>query len=155
MQHSVFIDKIGTIFNGGYNDAVENYERYKEYSQMGIGLFAEKNVYLLGESGNVIKSCGSTRFDTGGTVAQTKDFVKDFILGKKINSNELTDDFSVLENSVLIYKSKDGQHPLISRESKNGLVFHKRNFSSSDYMNSLSEKFREICIKNAIKFEIR
>ena len=155
MQHSVFIDKIGTIFNGGYNDAVENYERYKEYSQMGIGVFAEKNVYLLGEGGNIMKSCGSTRFETGGAVAQTKDFVKDFIIGKKINPNELTDDFSVLENSVLIYKSKDGQHPLISRESKNVLVFHKRNFSASDYMNSLAEKFRETCIKNAIKFEIK
>ena len=154
MAYSVFIDTIGKIHDGNYETSVENYERYKEFSQRGIGRFSEKNVYLLGDGGSIIKSFGSTKFESGGTVSTGKDFIKDFILGKKINRKDLTDDFSVLESTALIYKSQDGQYPLITKKVKDSAIFHKSNFSSSDYINSLIAKFKEVCIKNAIQFQI-
>jgi hypothetical protein len=162
MTHSVFIDKIGRIFNGGYEESVENYERYKEISQMGVGRFAQKNVYLLDESGGIVKSFGSTKFDDGGSVIGQYDIVKDFILGKKINPKNIPDDFSLLQDSintntssVLIYKSLSGIYPLIEKKSKNEAVFNKRNFINNDYINELEKRFREICIANAIKFHIK
>jgi len=154
MGHAVFIDKIGKIFDGDYNEAIDNYERYKDYSQQGIGRYSQKNVYLLDDGGQIVKSFGTTKFETGGAVMEKTDIVKNFILGKKINKDDLGDDFFVLESSVLIYKSENGQYPLITKEN-NVFTFHKSNFSSSDYINSLLQKFRDICIKNVIRFEVK
>ncbi|MBK7362955.1 MAG: hypothetical protein IPJ01_11725 [Micavibrio sp.] len=154
MGHAVFIDRIGKIFDGNYDEAIDNYERYKDYSQQGIGRFADKNVYMLDGSGQIVKSFGSTKFETGGAVAERVDVIKNFILGKKINQSDLGDDFFVLESSVLIYKTQGGQYPLISKEN-NTFTFHKSNFPSSDYINSLLEKFRDVCIKNANRFEVK
>lgn len=154
MEHTVFVDKIGKIFNGDYNEAVENFERYKDFSQMGIGRFAQKNVYLLDSSNGIVKSFGSTKFEGGGNVEQKSDFIKDFILGKKIKKENLPDDFYILESSVMIYKNKEGQYPLISK-SQGNVIFHKSNFSISDYITSIEKKFKEVCVLNAIKFEMK
>jgi hypothetical protein len=160
MTHSVFIDKIGRIFQGDLSESIENYDRYKDLSQMGVGRFSEKNVYLLDESNNIIKSFGTTRFDNGGAVKDNIDIVKYFLLGKKID--KMPDEFSVLENpigsdnsSVLIYKTLDGHYPLIERKSKKEANFNKSNFLSNDYINELESRFKNICVTNAIKFEIK
>ena len=159
MAHSVFIDKIGKIFQGKLSESIENYDRYKDLSQMGVGIFAEKNVYLLDDSNNIIKSFGSTRFDIGGAVSDV-DVVKNFVLDKKID--KLPDDFYILENptgsdnsSFLIYKSVEGHYPLIERKSKKEAVFNKSNFISNDYINEMKKRFKDICITNAIKFEVK
>lgn len=151
----VFIDKIGKIYDG--SDAVSEFDRYKDLSQQGIGKFAEKNVYLLDESDNIIKSFGVTAFANGGAIAGNTDIVKDFILGKKIdNSKAIESGFTALQSdeaSVLVYKNNDGQFPIITI-SKGSAVFHKTNFSPDSYIDSMAESFRYVCIRNAMKFTI-
>ncbi len=151
----VFIDKIGKIYDG--SEAVSEFDRYKDLSQQGIGKFAEKNVYLLDESDNIVKSFGVTAFANGGEVGENTDIVKDFILGKKIdNSKAIESGFTALQSngaSVLVYKNNDGQLPLITI-SKGSAFFHKTNFSPDPYIDSMSESSRHICIRNAMKFII-
>lgn len=158
MAHSVFIDKIGRIFNGDSSESLEQYEMYKDYSQQGIGRFANKNVYLLDDRDDIISSHGNTKFETGGGVPETDNYVKEFMLGKSIKNNEKSD-FFALDNdsnnsSVLIYKSDSGTFPLISK-SKGSAIFHKKNFSVSDIINAYENTFKDICIKKAINFEIK
>lgn len=160
MLHSVFIDKIGKIYDGNYNDAVDNFDRYRDLSQQGIGRFAQKNVYLLNNEGNIVKSYGTTAFKDGGEVLENVDVIKDFILGKKIdNSKSIESGFTAIQSkkpngsSVLVYKNNDGQFPLITI-SNNNAIFHKTNFSPDSYINSMAQSFRDVCIKNAMKFTI-
>ena len=157
MTHSVFIDKIGKIYDGNYNDAVSEFERYKNDSQQGIGRFSQKNVYLLNNEGGIIKSYGTNAYRDGGEIVETKDTIKDFIIGKKIDNSKSTESgFTALQSngsSVLVYKNNDGQFPLITI-SGNSAIFHKSNFSPDSYIDSMAQSFREICIKNAIKFTI-
>ena len=154
MTHSVFVDKIGVVFEGEYQEANDNYETYKDFSQRGVGLFSSKSVYLL-DGRAIVKSAGLGKYAEGGTVADARDFVGDFIIGKKLGNGDLSDDFSVLDSSVLIYKSAGGQYPLVSKKSKNEMIFHKNNFPVSDYIKSLEKKFKDICLKSGIKFEIK
>jgi hypothetical protein len=158
MAHSVFIDKIGRIFNGDNLESREQYEMYKDYSQQGIGRFANKNVYLLDDKDNIISSHGVTKFEGGGGVPETDNYVKEFMLGKVIKNDEKID-FFALDNdtnnsSVLIYKSDSGTFPLISK-SKGHAVFHKKNFNTNDIINSYENTFKDICIKKSINFEIK
>ena len=156
MRHSVFIDKIGKIFDGNREEAIENFERYRDFSQQGVGIFSNKNVYLLDSNDNIVNSYGITKFADGGGVKESKDYVKDFLLNKNIDNNGLSDFKSLRsdDSSVLIYKNENGEFPLISRK-KNTAVFHKKNFSSNDYINNMESRFKEFCIKNAISFEIK
>lgn len=158
MAHSVFIDKIGRIFNGNNSESFEQYQMYKDYSQQGIGKFGNKNVYLLDENDNIINSHGTTKFAEGGGVPETQNYIKEFMLGRVI-SNDANNDFFALNNntdksSVLVYKSDSGAFPLISKS--NGIaIFHKKNFSTNDIINSYENTFKDICIKKAINFEIK
>ena len=157
---SVFIDKIGKIYNGNYNDCIEKFEQYRDLSQQGIGRFSQKNVYLL-EDNKIVKSYGDTAFATGGVVSSGDSIIKDFIIGKKLDNNKISDSgFMTLQSnsgtndSVLVYKNNDGQFPLITI-SKGSATFHKSNFSIDSYINSMADTFRDVCIKNGIKFSIK
>jgi hypothetical protein len=157
MENSVFIDKIGEIYKGDVESANENYEKYKNLSLDGIGSFANNNVYLIASNGSILKSHGKTAFKDGGEVATDINVIKDFLIGKKINTESVNElGFTALQSdkeSVLIFKNKDGEYPLV-RYSNGSAIFYKSNFSENDYVNSLMGIFKEVCLKNAITFKV-
>ncbi len=158
MSHSVFIDKIGRIYDGDYDNAVSNFDRYRDLSQQGIGRFSNKNVYLLNSNDDIIKSYGVTSFGAGGAVLDNTDIINNFTIGKKIdNAKSIEAGFTALQSngaSILFYKNMDGQFPLITI-SNNIATFDKSNFSPDSYISSMAESFRDICIKNGIRFKIQ
>jgi hypothetical protein len=160
MEYKVFIDTIGEIFSGDYEEAVQNFDKYSEYSSRGIGKFANKSVYIQDAAGVIVKEFGVTKFKTGGTVnTSNAAFYKDFILGKTVNEKDVPDIFKVVTGadgySALIYKNGNGEYPLVVKQRKGEAIFYKSNFTDSDFISAMQKKFKSICITNVISFEIK
>lgn len=158
MKATVFVDKIGNIFNGEMQSANEHYDKYKDLSMRGVGNFAGKDIYLLNERGDILKSHGNTIFRDGGLTEDGNDIIRDVVIGRKINNSKIANlGFMALqdsEGSILTYKSNNGEHPLI-KKSNGHAIFFKKSFSPSDYINSMESSFIKYCIENAIKYHIQ
>lgn len=161
MKNIVFVDRIGEIYNGDVVSAKEHYEKYKDLSMRGIGAFAEKDVYLLGEKGEILNSYGKTIFNNGGAVTDTENsdtIINDFIVGKKINNVRVKSlGFMALQNvadGMLIYKSSDGELPIVKIKDGSA-TFFKSSFTNSDYIKRMEDTFKKTCIKNGVKFNIQ
>lgn len=159
MRYTVFVDKIGNIFSGDENSVNEHFEKYKELSTRGVGNFSDKDVYILDEDRNIVKSYGKTMFAVGGLMKGSSDgnIIKDFLLGKKLDNEKISKlGFMALQNydaSMLIYRNDEGENPLI-KTHKGSAIFYVNNFSKSDIINSMMNEFKKVCVENAIKFKI-
>ena len=158
MKHTVFVDKIGNIFSGDAASANEHFDKYKELSTRGVGSFADKDVYILDENRNIVKSYGKTLFAMGGVTTENQNnLVRNFVIGKKLDNDKISKSgFMALqmpESSVLIYKSDEGERPIIKTHNGSA-VFLSNNFSKSDFIDNMISDFKKVCIENAIKFKI-
>lgn len=158
MKNIVFVEKIGEIFNGDVVNANQHYEKYKELSMRGIGRFADRDVYLLNENRDIIKSHGNSVFAMGGQVLDSEKLFNDFIVGKKLNNDSIKHQgYMALQSdgdSVLMHITKNGQYPMI--KVKNGsAIFFKSYFENLSNTEHLHTVFVNSCLKNAIKFSIQ